>query len=236
MTYTVNQLISGAYFASGIVSREFETVGGEQVQEALIWLNELLGKKVVEPNLIPYEGSTTFNGVAGQEEYSISNLIKPDTVTFVKDTVRYPVTFVPRDQYHGSARVQTIESLPYQYFYERELGGCKIFLYWLPNEAYVFTIYGIFRLAEVALGDNLESTLDRFYITYLRYALAEKICHEYSMAVPEGVARELAEYQALISKQSRPLDVSIRKLSTLQKNPESTNWAYVNLGRGYWPT
>jgi len=235
MTYTVNELISGAYYASGIVSREFETVSGTQIANGLRWLNELLNKKVIEPDLIPYEGSTTFNSIIGQEEYNISNLIKPDTLTFVKDTVRYPVDLIPRNQYHGRSRVQTIESLPYQGLYDKELGGCKIFMYWLPDEIYTFTIYGIFRLADVALGDDLDTTLDKFYINYLRIALADKICTEYSKNVPSVIAKELAEFQALISKQSRRLDMSVKKQSTLHKQKRGFNWAYANLGRGYWP-
>ncbi len=234
MAYTVTQLITGAFYSSGIVSREFETVSGSELADGLIWLNELIGKKVVEPDLIPYEGSTTFTAVVGQEDYAIDDLIKVDTLTFLKESVRYPMRFVPRNQYRGSNRVETIESLPYQYFFERNLGGATISIYFLPDQAYTFTITGIFRLSEVSLNQDLELTLDRFYITYLRYALAEKICNEYSLPVPRGVAQELAEYQALINKQSRPLDVSIRKRSTLQKQAR-LGWAWANLGEGYLP-
>lgn len=234
MSYTTNQLISDAYYASGIVSREFETVSGSHVGTGLIWVNELLAKKVAEPNLIPYEDQREFTAVVGQEEYSIPDLISVDTLTYLKESVRYPMRSVPRNRYQGQGRVETIQTLPNIYFAERELGGCKIFLYWLPNEPYVFTITGVFRLSNIALGQDLELSLDVFYITYLKYALSEKICNEYSMPVPKGTRKELAEYQALISKQVRPLDVSIYKQSTLQKRPR-LGWAWANLGEGYLP-
>ena len=234
MAYTTTQLITGAYYASGIVARDFETVSGSQLGDGLIWLNELIGKKIIEPDLIPYESSTTFTGVAGQEEYSVSNLIKPDTLTFVKDSVRYPVRFSPRNQYRGSARVNTIQSLPYEYYYERTFAGATIALYFLPNDTYTFTIYGIFRLSEVTLNQDLSLTLNNFYRTFLRYELGEKICNEYGMPVPDKLAREVNAYRALISKQSRPLDMAIRKRSTLQRQVVP-NWAWVNLGQGFLP-
>lgn len=235
MAFTVTQLMTEAYYSSGIVSREFETVSGAQLGDGLRWLNQLIGKKVIEPDLIPYEGSQTFTAVIGQEDYSISNLIKINTLTFLKEDVRYHVRFTPRNEYRGRARVETINSLPYQYFYERDLGGATISLYFLPDQAYVFTITGVFRLAEVTLNQDLELTLDKFYITYLQFALAERICNEFSLPVPRGVEQELAEYQALISKQSRPMDMSIYKKSTLGRRNGGINWAYVNLGEGWLP-
>lgn len=234
MAYTTTQLITGAYYASGIVSREFETVGGNQISESLIWLNEIIGKKVVEPNLIPYEGQTTFTGVVGQEAYSISNLIHIDTLTFIKDSVRYSVTFIPRNQYQGSTRVNTIDSLPYEYYYERGFGGATVYLYFFPNDTYTFTINGIFRLSNVTLNQDLSLTLDTFYTSFLKWELTKKICDEYAMPVPQNVLRELDEYRALIKKQSRPLDLHLRKNSTLQ-SPNRLGWAWVNLGEGYLP-
>jgi hypothetical protein len=234
MAYTGTQLITGAYYASGIVARDFETVSGSQAGDGLVWLNELIGKKIIEPDLIPYEGSTTFTGVVGQEDYQVNNLIKPDTVTFVKQDVRYKLDYIPRDQYRGSTRVNNINSMPYQYYYERNFDGASISLYFKPNEAYTFTIYGIFRLSEVTAAQDLSLTLNRFYITFLRYELAEKICTEYGMPVPSNVEREVNAYRALISKQSRPLDLAIRKRSTLQQQ-QLPYWAWVNLGDGWLP-
>lgn len=234
MAETTTQLITGAYYASGIVGREFETVGGEEVNNALEWLNELIGKKVVANDAIPYESQTTFTGVVGQEDYTVSDLIHIDTLTFVKDSIRYGMTYVPRNQYRGSTRVQTIDSLPYQYYYEREFGGATVSVYFPPDQAYVFTVTGIFRLSEVTLNQDLSLTLDRFYRVFLRYELAQKICTEYSMFVPGNVEREVEEYRSLIKGQSRPFDLAIRKRSTLQKQKRS-NWAFVNLSNGFVP-
>lgn len=235
MTYLVDTLIADAYFAADVVSLGFESVSGPEVKQGLRWLNEVLGKKVVEKDMIPYEGQQTFTAVAGQEDYDIDNLIVVDTLTFVKDTVRYPVSFIPRNTYRGQGRVNSISSLPFTYFYERQLGGAKISLYFFPDQAYVFTITGIFRMANVALGQDLELTLDQFYITYLKYALASKICTEYSKPVPMGVAKELGEYEKLIYKQSRPLDLSVSTISTLNSPNGVGAWGMANLFKGFLP-
>lgn len=235
MAYTVTQLITGAYYASGVVSREFETVSGQQFSDALIFLNDMLGEKVVDDGMIPYETTTTFTGVVGQEDYSIDNCIKIDTLTFEKDNVRYPMTYVKRDQYFGSARAENINSLPNSYYFERGLGGGTLSLYFSPDETYTFTIHGVFRLADVALNDDLELTLDRFYISYLRYQLADRICKEYNYDVPAGVAKQLGDLQDQINKQSRLLDLRLRKRSDLQNNRQTVSWGYVNLGNGWLP-
>ena len=234
MAYTVNQLISDAYYASGVVSREFETVNGPEIQDALRWLNEILDTLIVEPDIIPYETTYEFNAVIGQEAYEIPNLIFGDTLTFDLNTVRFPMVHLQRDAYFGQGRVETIQSLPYQYYIERDMTGATLYMYFLPNMPYPFTLHGVFRLSDVVLGQDLDLTLNIFYQVYLKYMLAVKICHEYSLAVPMGCQNELDQIRAKIQKQSRPLDMSVQKYSTLHQ-PTRTGWAFINLGNGYLP-
>lgn len=232
MAFTVNELIAGAYYAADVVAREFETVSGPQIADALTWLNDILGEKVVDEGMIPYETTNSFNAVIGQEEYFIDDLIKVDTLTFVKDDVRYSMQYTKRNQYFGSSRVENIQTLPYQWYVERGFGGATVYIYFDPDQAYPMTIHGIFRLSSVSLGQDLELTLDRFYITYLRYALAERICSEYGYNIPMGVQKQLNKYEAWIDKRSRQLDLRINKVSTLQRD-KGINYGYVNLGRGW---
>lgn len=232
MVYTTNELITGAYYAAGVVSRGFETVSGEQISDGLLWLNNIITEKDVDDGMIPYETTYTFNAVIGQQAYPIENLISIDTVVFYKNSVRFSMEKLHRNEYFGSDRVENINSLPNKWYFERGLGGGTLYIYFLPNEAYPMELHGTFRLTEVSLGDNLDSTLDQFYITYLRYALAYRICAEYNYKVPEGVKDVLSQYEAFINKKSRVLDLRINKQSTLQRRG-SLNWAYINLGRGW---
>jgi hypothetical protein len=105
----------------------------------------------------------------------------------------------------------------YQWFCERTLGGSNLHVYFLPDRNYPFQIQGVFRLDSIQLFQDLSLTLDQFYRTYLRYALAERICSEYSCDTPVNVTKELRKYEAFIDKRSRVLDLSLTKVSTMQR-------------------
>ena len=234
MPSTVTELITNAYYASGLVAREFETVSGAQVTDGLKWLNDILSEKTVDDGMVPYETTANFIAIAGQEKYTIPNLIKIDTLTFEKDTVRYSMRYEKRNQYFGNTRVNGINSLPFEWYFERQLGGGDLYIYFTPDLTYPFEIHGIFRMGLVALGDDLELTLDRFYTTYLRYALAERICSEDGYDVPKFVIKQLGKYEAFIDKRSRLMDLRMKKSSTLQKQG-GINWGLANLWRGFFP-
>ena len=234
MTYTTNQLIADAYYSSGIVTRQFESVEGNQTANALRWLNDVLSKKVLEKDLIPYSTISTFTAIAGTESYAIADLIAIDTLTFEHDSVRYPMDQRQRDNYFGQLRVNTITTLPSIYTVERTFAGATVYMYPLPVNAYVFTYNGLHRLANVALGQDLDLTINQFYQLLLKNELAARICREYVQPVPEAVTAELTELQLLVSKNSRVPDMTIQKSSTLQTG-RGLSWAQVNLGRGWYP-
>lgn len=159
MAYTTNQLISGAYYAAGVVSREFETVSGSQIGDGLQWLNEIIGDKVVDQGMIPYETTYNFDAVIGQEVYFIPNLIQVDTLVFFLDSVRYAMSYTKRNQFFGSPRVENIKTLPFEWYFERVTGGGNLYLYFLPDRAYPMEVKGTFRLAPMQLGQDLTGDL-----------------------------------------------------------------------------
>ena len=118
MAYTTNQLIANAFYASGVVSREFETVSGQQIGDGLSWLNEIIDEKVVDDGMIPYETTYDFNAVPGQEKYTIPNLIQIDTLVFFLNSVRFSMAYTKRNAYFGSNRVENIKTLPNQWYFE----------------------------------------------------------------------------------------------------------------------
>lgn len=235
MAYTANQLISQAYYASNIVSRDFQTVSGAQIGDGLIWLNEIITDATVDEGMIPYETTYTFNTVAGDGIYEIPGCIKIDTLVFYKDSVRYAMEYQKRNEFFGSPRVESITALPFDWYFERQLGGGNLHIYFLPDQIYQMEIHGVFSLEEISLGDDLSETFDKFYISYLKYALADRICVNYEVDTPISVIKQLNRYQAFINKKSRLLDLRLNKMSTLQSGT-GYNWAYVNLGRGFVPS
>lgn len=157
MAYTTNQLISSSYYASGVVSRQFETVNGTQLADGLDWLNDIISDKTVDQGMVPYEGFFPFKAIPGQQVYYIPNLVQIDTLVFFLDDVRYPMKYTQRNDFFGSARVENIQTLPYEWYWERKFGGGNLHIYFAPDQSYPMEIHGVFRMAQVALGQDLTS-------------------------------------------------------------------------------
>ncbi len=156
MSYTVSKLITEAYYESSVVSREFETIQGYQLNNGLIWLNQILSDKIVDNGDIPYITTQYhFNGVIGQEKYFIANCMDIQSLTFFIDSVRYQMQPLGRHQYFGTPRANNINALPLSYHYERTFGGINLFVYFFPNQAYTFELTGNFYLNNVTLNQDL---------------------------------------------------------------------------------
>ncbi len=340
MAYTVSNLIADAYYVSGIVSREFETVSGQQGNLGLRVLNNILSDKAIEKDMIPYYLKYTFQAVGSQSTYFIPNLEEADTLVFYLNSVRFQTNPVGRIAFRGSSRAENVTSLPFTWNLERCLGGSNISLYFVPNVAYPMELWGLFRLGSMTMNQDLaflgskaelgeliltgagtlgpgqlvvdgvdlegaytnptdllsyvnsgvipgvtatyiagdftlskEATnstilivsngiadpadsitfanfsttdganartfvstgLDEFYVTYLKFSLADRLCTEYNFIVPAGVQKQLEQYQRWISKRSGSPDLALQKVSTLG-GQNGINYAAANLGRGWWPS
>jgi hypothetical protein len=159
MPYTSNQLINGAYFSAGVVSREFETVSGSQVSDGLAWLNDILADKNVAQSMVPYETTYKFVAKPGVEKYYVPKLTQIDTLVFFLDQVRYSLTYTKRNEYFGSSRVENINTLPFQWYFERQTGGAVIYIYFKPDRHYPVEVHGSFELDPVSLNQDLSSNV-----------------------------------------------------------------------------
>ena len=233
MAYTTNELISRAYWLSGIVSREFETVGGSQFEEGLSTLNDILGDLPINKKMVPYYTSRDIAFLQGVEEYDVPGLIEIDTITFFKDNVRYSMREMQREDYFGSARTENVESLPFNWHIELGFGGGRVFVYFLPDQGYVCQIWGKFRLTEIVTGQDLSLTLDRFYINYLKYALACRLCENYSYVTPPSIQARFDRYEHEIAKKSAVLDLTEQSLDLLTSTRYGLNMAQANIGKGW---
>lgn len=225
------ELITEAWYTSGIVSRDLDNVSGSQAIDGLRHLNGLLSEKSMSTRYIPYYGHTQQTLTPGQEVYTFTNLVAVDTITFNIGSLRYALRRTTRRPYFGEGRVDNIDSLPYQYYFEREKDGGKIYLYFRPSEAFELKITGKFSLTQVAIDDDLDLILDRFYQSYLIYQLAKRLCAFYNLPFLHGsILKEIEEQIVDIT----PNDYSITKISTLKKTP-ALNWADVNFPSGFRP-
>lgn len=234
MAYTARTLVNNAWYLSGIVSREFQTVSGQQSEEGLTLLNNLLAVKTADKRLIPYfTVQYLINEVIGQEGYFVPNLISIECITFNIGEVRFSMTEIPRIQYYGAGRVDNIQSLPFSYHFERQLNGGTIYVYFLPAANYPLKVTGKFSLSSVTLDQDLSLTLDKFYIEYLRYALASYICSDYNTTFAPQNAKQLRDYEQTIIDIS-PYDLTTQVTSTLSNGPV-LNWGYINISPGWTP-
>ena len=233
MAYTALQLISRAYFLSGVVSRELQTVSPAEESDGLYLLNALLDIKGSDLRLIPYYLPYNFNTVAGQEMYFIPNLLAVDTMTFNLGPVRYSLREQTRSEYFATARVDNINSLPFQYRVERQLDGANVYLYFWPSQVYIMNLWAKFGLTDVTLTTDLSLTYDAFYIEYLRFALAEYICTEYGQSFPEQSMKKYDEIRKKLMDIS-PADLSIRKASYFNRGT-GMDWQQINLTTGWVP-
>jgi|15BtaG_2_1085339.scaffolds.fasta_scaffold00113_27 hypothetical protein len=233
MAYNATKLATEAFYLTGIVSRDFETVSGSQIEDGIELLNDILGLKSVAKRLIPFYQEYTLTAIKGQEAYDIPGLVDVETITFNIDNVRYSMTKEHRVHYFGSPRADNIESLPMSWHLERQLDGSKLYLYFLPDDTYPIKIWGKFALSSVTNFTDLSLTYERNYIVYLKYQLAAFICDRFNTECPSHVLKVLEGFSEEF-KDISPIDLRLQKLSYFPGN-DVVNYAQVNLGKG-WTT
>lgn len=234
MAYKVSKLITNAFYLSGIVSRSLETVSNDQIGDGLDILNDILGDKGIDQALIPYVTKHELTTSPDTEEYFIDNLIDIYTISFFIDSIRYQMTLQKRHEYFASYRNVDITSLPFAYHYERENGGTRLFVYFKPDQSYPVDIYGVFQLSDVKLSDDLAQTYDRYYINYLRYELARRLCIEYAYEVPPMIERQYQTYYEWVRYNSQKIDLTQNTLSQFSAKG-AINYAVANLSEGWSP-
>lgn len=231
--YNALTLITRAYYLSQIVSRELQVPSDTQIADGLYLLNSIIDFKNSDVREIPYFQEYIFNTVQGQEMYFIPGLLQSDSLTFNIGPVRYAMNEETRDGYFSNYRIDNVQSLPFQYRFERVLDGTNLFIYFVPADVYVMKLWGKFELTEVTLTTDLSLIYDYFYIEFLRHQLCVWICNEYGATVPDGV---MANYEVLQKKimDVSPLDMSVRNLNYFGNSP-GLDWQIINLSGGWLP-
>lgn len=226
------ELINNAYFLSGILSRDFETISASQTADGLELLNDVLAEKSISSALIPYYSHTTFNTVEGQEEYVVANLVDITELTFNIGDVRYSMIRDTQKRYFGDGRVDSIQSLPFHYYAERQLGGMRFYLYFVPDQDFEMKVTGKFALTELTLFQDLDTVFDRFYKSYLKYYLAKRLCDFFGHNFPDQLKPTLRGLEEQMNKMVG-VDLSINRQSMFRKN--YFGYGQANLGRGWEP-
>jgi hypothetical protein len=225
------ELINRALVLAGIVSVGFDQPEGPEGSDGLFWLNQILGELQTTGLEIPYITEILLPTIAGQEFYDVPNLIVTEAVTFNLDNVRFSMKRVDIKQYKNTFRVNNIETLMYEYYVQRILGGSRIELYFIPNQVYEVTINGRFALSQVTFNTDLSTVIDQYYVSYLMYLLAERLTQWYKISLNPSVKVQLEQFRKRIMKVN-PLDHSFEP-SRLLSPGGTINWGTVNLSGGW---
>jgi len=240
MAYTTRELITDAYYLSGIVSRNFQTVTGEEINDGLSRLNFFLQDKGSDIELIPYYSEVQGNFIVGQEKYFIPNLVKIDTLAYYltnpNDTasVRMQMEEFSRYQYFETPRVEHVNTLPMWYHLERALGGSNLYIYFPPVLAYAYTLTGKYSLQSTDLNQDLSQVYDGWTMNYLQYGLACYLCEWRQVAPPISVEMNFKKLESKMRGLGH-IDTTFRKTSFFNQGG-GLNWGDVNYGKLWRPT
>lgn len=227
------ELINRAYNLSGIVSRDLDQVQGSEGKDGIFWLNQIVALKSDNGDYLPYYGRYEFVMTPGVREYLIPGYVSVDTVTFFMNGVRFSLVGENRRRFFGDARPENIMSLPYQYYYEKGLGGMKVFFYFNPNQAYPSEVVGLTSLPELVYDTELDDIIDSYYQTFLMFELAEYLCMWNQMSLPPAAQQTLSRMRKKMYN-INPKDFRINKVSLLS-GPGIVTLGVANLSNGWIP-
>ncbi len=250
MPYTAQTLITRSWYLSGIVARNLQFVTGDQITDGLMMLNALLDFKQIEIDLIPYWTYIELPAVPNQEFYFLPYVAAVESMTFNIGPVRYPMDQTTRSTYYASSRVDNISTLPFNYNYNRALGGGNLALYFLPESNYPLKLMVKIFLVDVSLNTDLTNIIqpglpytfinsanqgyDTAYIEYLRYELANYMCNEYGVALNPTAMETLVSYRRKLMDVEPP-DLKMIKSSILTEI-NGLNYGDINIGKGFRPS
>jgi hypothetical protein len=213
--YTLAQLVSGAYYESGVVARGLQAVSGPQASDGLMLFNEILVEKSMDTVFLPYLTEFTMDLEPQTETYFVSGLRELATLTFNIGNVRFPLDEMGVKEYNATGRVDNVSALPVSFWLQRVLGGMNIKLYPLPASTYVLNILGKFDYPQVSNYEiDLDQTYDDFQILYFKFKLAYRILLFNKQPVPQTLKEQLDNLERRFHDLSGQ-DWSIQKISTV---------------------
>jgi len=235
---TVNQLIVNSLYLLGELGVG-ETPDAFMLSSGLDLLNELITKFAADSIYIPYLTEISFNMVATQATYSISDMITADiradrvvdlsyanyTVPSAGQGIIYPLQIINKAQYFGVTRLLPLNTRPGFIYLDKQNLESFITLYPAPDQPYP-GLLGVKCMIDTLVANQTLEELPPFYYGFLKYCLARKFLSYY----PSGNWNEQAEseYQDYynVIKNANETDVTVRPSAILSR-PEPFYWQNI---------
>jgi len=235
---TVNQLINQSLYLLGELAVN-EAPDSFMLSTGLDLINELLDKFAADSIYIPFLTTLSFNMVAGQASYEVSNIITAAiaadrivdlafanyTVPSSGQGIIYPLTIITKSQYYGVVRLTPLNTRPGFIFLDKQAFESIITIYPAPDQPYPCELRCKVMIDKLDEHEDL-GTLPPFYYGFMKYALARKFLAYYpSGNWPKENEDEYNDYYAII-KNANETDLTIRPSAMLSR-PEPFYWQNI---------
>lgn len=130
MPYTVTELITKAWYLSGIVAAQAETVSGDQLKEGFEHLNDFLALQNANSRMIPYTQVQQLSCIPHEEKLFVKHLIALETLILREAEPRcfllQSLPLLGKKEYFKQDYPSFLQ--PRFYHLERTKGGSVLFL------------------------------------------------------------------------------------------------------------
>jgi hypothetical protein len=238
VTRTTNELIINSLYLLGELGVG-ETPDAFMLSSGLELINELLDKFTADSIYIPYLTELSFNMVAGQGTYTISDMIPADvtadriidlsfanyTVPSAGQGIIYPLQIINKAQYYGVTRLIPLQTRPGFIFLDKQPQESTVTLYPQPDQPYPCLLGVKLMLNKLAANQSL-TEVPPYYYGFLKYCLARKFLSYYpSGNWPDTAEQEYQDYFSTI-KNSNETDLTVRPSAILSR-PEPFYWQNI---------
>ncbi len=235
---TTNELIINSLYLVGELGVG-ETPDGFMLSSGLELINELLAKFTADSIYIPYLKELSFNLVAGQREYTISDQVPADvfsepivdlsfanyTVPSAGQGIIYPLQIINKAQYFGVDRLTPLNTRPGFIYLDKQPQKSIITLYPSPDQPYP-CLLGVKVWMNSVTNNQSLTALPPNYYGFLKYSLARKYLSIYPSANWSDTAEEEYQDYYKIIKSNNETDLTIRPSAILSR-PEPFYWQNI---------
>lgn len=188
----------------------------DDLEIGMFCLNELLTSYAANGLMLTIAKTVSCPIAIGQQEIvfgpntflplpdiTLGRLAAADSAWLLLDNLTYPITFISRDQFLASFTYQPLQGLPLWAIIYPDTEVVRIRIYPAASQIYQFYLRGKFEFSELAPTDDM-AILPKYYMRYLRYALAKDIAMENGRAsawTPD-LQKELDDARALMESAS----------------------------------
>lgn len=235
---TVTELITNSLFLLGELGTN-ETPDSFMLSTGLELINEILAMYDADSIFIPYLSTVSFDMVAGQRTYSLSNIVPSDvdtnrivdlsmanyTVPSAGQGIIYPLQIINKAQYYGVTRLTPLNTRPGFIFLDKQPTESLITLYPSPDQPYPCQLQVKSMMNSVTAASNL-GEMPPFYYGLLKFTLARRFLAYYpSGNWPNENEETYKDYLGII-KNSNETDLTIRPSAILSR-PEPFYWQNI---------